>query len=159
MKKQLNGYVYYIKNLKTETYYIGATKDFYRRIRQHLCKTRFVSGWHLDFQENTENYTWGILEEVYAYDYDELAEKLCERETHYFLLFGSLYPLYNLQYPQKSSSLGKKYDEERLKLHSESHIYSRHMSYPNLTQLAKTRKIENNFKDRYNYARKTRIIG
>lgn len=145
MKKQLKGYVYYIKNLKKETYYIGASKDFYRRIRQHLCSTRYTIGWHKDFQENTENYTWGILEEVFADDYVELAEKLCERETHYFLLFGDLYPLYNIQYPQKSANLGKKYDEERLKTHSMCHFDSKHLSSPDLTALAKTRNIQNNY--------------
>ena len=31
-----NGYVYFIKNKLTDAYYVGATVNYLRRIRQHL---------------------------------------------------------------------------------------------------------------------------
>ena len=142
MKK---GYVYFIHNKLTDAYYVGATVNYLRRIRQHLCKSRYTHGWHKDFQENTENYETGILEIISAKTDMKLSEKLCERENYYYEKFRATKKMYNILKPQRSYMIGQKFTPERIEKHRECHYGKEHTTSPNWDKLAENKQILLNY--------------
>lgn len=59
------GYIYYIKNKSNYKIYIGQTKNFKKRIKEHFsCLNNWGNKLHKDIQElGKENFEYGILEE------------------------------------------------------------------------------------------------
>lgn len=128
MDNNFIGYIYYIKNKETLKRYIGATNNLKRRIRQHLCKTRYTDYWHKDLQSNPEKYIIKILEIVTATSQEELNLLLAERELHFYIIFKFSTGVYNLVAPSPNVQRGTKFTEERLENQRECHYGKEHKS-------------------------------
>lgn len=121
------GYIYFIKNKVTNKYYVGATVNFERRMRQHLCKSRYTD-WRTDLHDHPENYTWGILEVVYADDFIDLNLKLCDAEMRHYEELSKEHQMFNMTKPSINTQRGTKYSDERRLKAKESHIGKPHKS-------------------------------
>ena len=121
------GYIYFIKNNITNMYYVGSAANFERRMRQHLCKTRYKD-WRTDLHEHPENYTWGILEVVYADDILDLNKKLCDAEISHYEELSKEHQMFNMTRPSINTHRGTKYSDERRLKAKESHIGKPHKS-------------------------------
>lgn len=126
--EKIIGYIYYIKNNKTLKRYIGATNNLTRRIRQHLCKTRYMDKWHTDLHNNPENYTSGVLEIIETNNIEKLNLLLAERELHYYIKFKFTTGVYNLRTPSPNVQRGSKFTDDRLIKQSECHYGKLHKS-------------------------------
>ena len=121
------GYIYFIKNNITNMYYVGSTANFERRMRQHLCKTRYKD-WRTDLHNHPENYTWGILEVVYADDIVDLNTKLCDAEISHYEELSKEHKMFNMIKPSINVHRGTTYSDERRLKAKEVHIGKPHKS-------------------------------
>lgn len=129
----MKGYIYYIKNNETGKQYIGSTTDLKRRIRQHLCITRYTDEWHKLLHEFPDNFTIGVHEVVEADDIITLSILMAEKETQYYEKYKKTTGVYNIVRPSISPVRGKKYSEERLIKQREAHYGREHKSSPNIS--------------------------
>lgn len=136
----MKGYIYFIKNKNTETYYIGASVNYRRRFRQHMCASRYTTGWHVDLHEHPEDFETGVLEIIEEKTAIKLSERMCERENYYYEKYRAKYNMYNIRVPQKSYMVGQKFDEERIQKHRECHEGIAHKSEPNKEKLQESKK-------------------
>lgn len=121
----MKGYIYKIENKETHTAYIGSTVDFERRIRQHLCKTRYEDDWHKELHKNPDNFEFVILEVVEAENVIKLNVALCDRETYWY---NKTEQRYNKVRPAISFQRGTTYSDERKQKQIEAHIGKPHKS-------------------------------
>lgn len=129
-KQPLTAYIYFIKNNNTLKRYIGSTINLPRRIRQHLCKSRYDDYWHKDLHEHPENWIFGVLKQIHANTYEELNEKLAADEIHYYTHFKYTTGVYNLREPSINVQRGTKFSEDRVQSHRECHYGRPHISTP-----------------------------
>lgn len=139
----MKGYIYYIKNNDNNKRYIGSTIDLKRRIRQHLCTTRYNDYWHQMLHEFPENFEIGVLETVTADDLVKFNSLMAEKEIHYYNKFKSTTGVYNLVKPSASALRGTKYTDERTMKQREAHYGRQHKSFPNSSLINKFMKCIN----------------
>ena len=127
----MKGYIYYIKNNDNNKRYIGSTIDLKRRIRQHLCLTRYNDYWHQMLHEFPENFEIGVLKTIETNDPVKLNSILAEYEIYYYNMFKNTTGVYNMVKPSASALRGTKYSEERTMKQREAHYGRTHKSFPN----------------------------
>ena len=75
-----------------------------------------------------ENYTWGILEVVYADDIVDLNTKLCDAEISHYEELSKEHQMFNMVKPSINAQRGTTYSDERRLKAKEAHIGKPHKS-------------------------------
>lgn len=135
----MKGYIYSIQNQKTGKRYIGATINYMRRFRQHICKSRYTDAWHRDLHANPEDYSFTILEVVTSDSKEKFNQKMLERERHYYEKYKSS-GLYNIMKPSISTLRGSSFTSARSTKHSICHYGKPHRSKADKSLLNKIAK-------------------
>ena len=75
-----------------------------------------------------ENYTWGILEVVYADDIVDLNSKLCDAEISHYEELSKEHQMFNMVKPTINVHRGTTYSDARRLKAKEAHIGKPHKS-------------------------------
>lgn len=138
------GYIYIIQNKFTEKTYVGSTIDFVRRVRQHICKTRYNDKFHKELSKNPDKFNYLVIEVVESDDYDDFSFRMYLAELKWWAYYKFNYSVYNKYKPGRVGQRFTTFDEDRIEKHRECHEGKEHKSIPNVKKLNEIKNIFNN---------------